>query len=340
MRVRNIVALAVFASAVMLQISVSTRAENAGIDQCQGADMLAELATTDPAAHAKVLEAAKALENTEALLWKVEKAGAPASYLFGTMHLSDSRITTLSPKVREALGQSDKVVLEVGDLSQEALIAAMATSGADLVYADGRTLSEQLTAEEFKKVETVVAASGMPGEFARILKPWLVGTLLSVSDCERRNVASGAKVLDMQIAEEAKTRGLPVSGLETINQQLTALSGVPEEQQIQMLRVSLKFADRTADMMETITQMYLSRRMGAAMPFQVALASSMGVPASAFEGFQKSLLVDRNARMSKTAQPLLNKGKSFIAVGALHLPGKTGLVALLRSAGYTITPVE
>jgi uncharacterized protein YbaP (TraB family) len=30
----------------------------------------------------------------------------------------------------------------------------------------------------------------------------------------------------------------------------------------------------------------------------------------------------------------------FISIGALHLPGKQGLVALLREAGYTVTPIE
>ena len=308
--------------------------------ECRGADMLAELATSDPAAHGKVRAEAKALENTEALLWKVEKAGTPSSYLFGTMHLSDVRITALPPKVLEALSASKFLVLEVGDLSPGALAAAMLTSPADLIYSDGRTLSGQLTPEEFAKVKAIVTSSGMPGDFANMLKPWLVSTLLSVSECERKQVAAGRKVLDMKLAEEAKKLALPVKGLESIEQQLAALSGVPDDQQLQMLRVALKFSDRTDDLMETMLQLYLKRDMGAAMPFQLALAAQMGVPATAFDGFQKLLLTDRNAHMSKTAQPLLKEGKAFIAVGALHLPGKGGLVALLREAGYTVTAAE
>lgn len=308
--------------------------------ECRGADMLAEMSASDPAAHAKVRDGAKALENTEALLWKAEKAGAAPSYLFGTMHLSDARITTLPPKVLQALKASKFLVLEVGDLSPGALAAAMLTSPADLVYSDGRTLSAQLSAEEFAKVKTIVASSGMPGDFANMLKPWLVSTLLSVSDCERKQVAAGRKVLDMKLAEEAKKLALPVKGLESIEQQLAALSGVPDDQQLQMLRVALKFSDRTDDLMETMVQLYLNRDMGAAMPFQLALAAQMGVPATAFDGFQKLLLTDRNAHMAQKALPMLAEGKAFIAVGALHLPGKGGLVALLREAGYTVTPAE
>lgn len=330
-----------FAIATAVALIMPASGAWAGTDgQCRGANMLEELALSDPAAHAKVSADAKALENTEALLWKVEKAGVAPSHLFGTIHLSDSRITDIPPKIAETLKASKTLVLEVGDLSSGALAAAMMSAGADLVYTDGRSLSDQLTEAEFGKVKEIVATAGMPGDFAKMLKPWLVSTLLSVSECERKQVAAGRKVLDMKLAETAKGLGIPVKGLELVNDQLSALSGVPEEQQLQMLKVSLKFADRTDDLMETMLQLYLKRNMGAAMPFQLALASQMGVPASAFEGFQKSLLTDRNARMSATAQPILAKGKVFMAVGALHLPGKDGLVALLRAAGYTVTPIE
>jgi uncharacterized protein len=115
---------------------------------------------------------------------------------------------------------------------------------------------------------------------------------------------------------------------------------VPEDQQVAMLKVGLKYIDRSDDIMETLVQMYVKRQVGAAMPFQLALAAENGVPASAFDGFQKTLLVDRNVKMRDAATPMLEKGNVFIAVGALHLPGETGLVSLLRERGYTVTPVE
>jgi uncharacterized protein YbaP (TraB family) len=44
--------------------------------------------------------------------------------------------------------------------------------------------------------------------------------------------------------------------------------------------------------------------------------------------------------MRDKAVEALAEGGVLIAVGALHLPGKQGLVALFREAGYTLTPVE
>jgi uncharacterized protein YbaP (TraB family) len=59
-----------------------------------------------------------------------------------------------------------------------------------------------------------------------------------------------------------------------------------------------------------------------------------------FDSAERNLLVTRNLSMRDKALPSLAEGSAMIAVGALHLPGRQGLVALLREAGYTVTPVE
>ncbi|MBS0234266.1 MAG: TraB/GumN family protein [Proteobacteria bacterium] len=308
--------------------------------RCQGTDMLGEMKSKDPDGYNKVMAESQALPNTEAMLWKIEKPGTPASYLFGTMHLSDPRIATLSPTVKDAIAHSTSVALEVADLSDKAVAAAMAKTASLIIYTNGESLKSALTADEYKDVQQTVAKAGMPGELAATMKPWLVSMLLATSDCERKQLAAGKTVLDLQVAAEAQKHGIAIKGLETIEDQLNALASIPDDQQIAMLKVGLKFIERADDMTETLVQMYTKRQIGAAMPFQLALAAESGISPSVFDGFKKSLLINRNARMRDAALPLLDEGKAFIAVGALHLPGPTGLVALLRQSGFTVTPVE
>lgn len=314
--------------------------EKAAEQQCSGNDMLAELAATDPETHGAVVAESEKLANAKSLLWKIERDDTPVSYLFGTMHLSDRRVTTLPPMAAEALSKSDTVILEVADLSPQALAAAVTRMGALIFYGDGGNLAAQLTHGEFRKVQSIVSEAGMPEDMASVMRPWLVSTLLSTSPCARRMIAAGVPVLDVSIAEEARSRGIPVVGLETVGEQLKALSGIPDDQQIQMLKAGLNYVDRQDDLLETMVQMYLQRKMGAAIPFQIALAKRVGVPQSAFEGFKRILLEERNVRMRDGALSALKVGGVFMAVGALHLPGDRGLVALLRQAGYTVTAAE
>ncbi len=308
--------------------------------RCQGTDMLAEMQVKSPDVYNKVMAESSALPNTEAVLWKIEKPGIPMSYLFGTMHLSDPRIAELPPAVIDAVAHSKAVALEVADLSDKAVAAAMTKTATLIVYTDGKSLKSALSDDEYKQVEQTVTKSGMPGELAAMMKPWLVSMLLATSDCERKQLAAGKAVLDLRVAAEAQKNGVAVTGLETIEDQLSALAAVPDDQQIAMLKVGLKYIDRADDMMETMVQMYVKRQIGAAMPFQLALAAQSGTPPSVFDGFKKTLLIDRNAKMRDAAIPLLEKGNAFIAVGALHLPGPTGLISLLREKGYAVTAVE
>lgn len=341
MRLRLVFTVAALAlAAVLPQAGVRAADKAAATDNCHGVNMLAETAARDPQTYSRIMAEAAATKNAGAMLWKIEKDGRPASYLFGTVHLTDERVTNLSPAVKGALNEAKVIALEVSDLSESATASVIAKSAPLVMFTDGRRLDNLLSNTEYEAVKTIIARSGMPVDLAASFKPWIVTMILSVSDCERNKVQQGARVLDMKIAEIGKARGLEVVGLETIPAQLESLAAVPEQQQIDMLRSSLKFADRTNDMMETLVQLYLSRKISAAMPFQIALAQQAGVTDQAFAGFQEKLLTERNEKMRAVAEPLLDEGGVFIAVGALHLPGDKGLVAILRESGYTVSPIE
>jgi uncharacterized protein len=314
--------------------------EKPSAEVCKGVDMLAETKARDSDLYQRIMAQADTTENANALLWKIERDGRPASYLFGTVHLTDDRVTRLSPAVQLALGESKTIALEVSDLSEKATTSVIAKAAPLVMFTDGQRLDKLLSSSEYETVKAIITRSGMPADLAALFKPWIVTMILSVSDCERAKVQEGARVLDMKIAEIGTQRGLKVVGLETIPDQLQALAAVPQSEQLKMLRTSLKFADRTNDMMETLVQLYLNRKIAAAMPFQIALARQVGIGDDAFAGFQQKLLIDRNVKMEKSAEPLLQDGGVFIAVGALHLVGDQGLVALLRGAGYTVTAIE
>jgi uncharacterized protein len=333
----------IFAALLLSLALLSSSVAEAQAPTCTGKNVLDELGTTDPAAHARVVAAAAGTENANAILWKVEKAGVAPSHLFGTMHLTDERINTLPPRVRKAFTDSSRLVLELDDISPGGFMKAMTENPRMvelMLFTDGRRLDQLLGAEDFRKISEVLSRAGVPAAMGGLLRPWVATMMLSVSVCEQRRMGAGLLPLDANLAKDAEKRGIKAQGLETVESQFEALAGVPEADQVEMLKSGVRFYARIDDMLETMVQLYLQRQLGAIWPLQLVLAEKVGVPSKAFESAEKSLLVTRNLGMRDKALGLLAQGNAFIAVGGLHLPGKQGLVALLREAGYTVTAVE
>ncbi|MDX2289961.1 MAG: TraB/GumN family protein [Hyphomicrobiaceae bacterium] len=307
---------------------------------CRGEDMLAGLSVTDPAAHGRILESGRPIANQQALLWRVERAGLAPSHLFGTIHVTDGRVSTLSPAVVAALDQARAVAVEVTDVSPDAAGKAMAEASALVTFTDHQRLDRLITPEAFQKAQTALGRARVPTTSLRQLKPWVVTLILAVGPCERTALDRGAKVLDQVIVDRARARKIPVVGLETLGEQLQAAAAIPLADQVELLKTAIAFSDRTDDLSEALLQLYLARRIGAALPFQSHLMEQAGARPEAITAFRREMIEKRNRTMRTRALPLLAKGGVFIAVGALHLPDADGLVALLRDAGYTVTSVD
>ncbi|MGI9477497.1 MAG: TraB/GumN family protein [Hyphomicrobiaceae bacterium] len=302
--------------------------------------MLPKLTASHPQVMQQVRVAADKIINARAILWRVEKPGKAPSHLFGTMHVSDPRITAMPAAARTAIEQSRTVALEIADVSPGAMLKAVGKVPQLMIYMDGSRLEQKLTQAEYKQVSGLLTKAGMPAEMAAVVRPWMISMVLAIPLCEQQRVASGEVALDAAIGALARKSGVPVVGLETVESQLTSLSGVPEADQLAMLRVSLAFLAQREDMFETLIQSYVKRDLGVVLALSKGLAKIAGLKASGFASFSRELIAKRNQSMFASSRPLVDKGNAFIAVGAAHLIGATGLVALYRKAGFTVTALE
>ena len=89
----------------------------------------------------------------------------------------------------------------------------------------------------------------------------------------------------------------------------------------------------------TLLSLYEQKRPTAALAVLDAAPGVSAAERAATTELTRMLLADRNETMAERAAPLLAKGGAFIAVGALHLSGKGGLIELFRKAGYQVTNV-
>jgi uncharacterized protein YbaP (TraB family) len=324
--------------ATALLVAGKVRAE---APTCTGSDMLAQLAREDPAAVAKIERDAAATPNGKGLLWKLEREGRPPSFLFGTMHMTDPRVTSLPPAAKAAYEASGTVVIETTDvLDQAGMMAALMKKPELTMFTDSTTLTSLLSPEDIKVVDAGLAARGIPLASVAKMKPWMLSAMVALPTCEMARKSAGAPVLDVKLAGDAQAAGKAVAGLETAEEQLEAMASLPMDFHIKGLVETLKLGDRMDDVVETMIVLYLNGDTGTFWPLFRAVLPSGKEDQAGYAAFEETIVTARNRTMADKAEPLLAEGNAFIAVGALHLPGPEGLVELFRKAGYEVTAVE
>ncbi|MGF1552204.1 MAG: TraB/GumN family protein [Paracoccaceae bacterium] len=315
---------------------------------CEGEDLIARLAETDPAAHAALLAEAEAVENGGRRLWRIEpEAGGAPSHLFGTYHDTEAD-DTLTPAVDAAFETAERLVVEL-TTAEVARMEKRARTDPGFVMRpeplDGvDTLSERLSPEERVAAEAVLAERGLNLAVAERLRPWMLFSTLGVPACQMRALAAGESVLDQVLVERAEARGLPVTGLETYEAALGAFDALDDEATRRLAVDALLLAAIEEDVRATLLGAYAEGEVGLLAAFGDRLARTRTAQTSEegarlAEAFAERLLVGRNRAWMDPLEAALADGGAFVAVGALHLPGEDGLVALLRERGYAVEPV-
>jgi uncharacterized protein YbaP (TraB family) len=188
-------------------------------------------------------------------------------------------------------------------------------------------------------VEIFVTAQGYPVEFAHHLKLWFLAILAALPACEAKREALDLPEVDQLLAQTAKDSGVTVVGLETPQGQLDALASMRPEVAALLLGVAARQPAMNDDLYATMLQLYRESRPAEILPISDVIGGLSEAERSAQDELMHVMLVDRNAVMAERAAPLLASGAAFIAVGALHLSGKDGLIERFRADGYTVTKV-
>jgi uncharacterized protein YbaP (TraB family) len=289
-----------------------------------------------------VAEAARAddLINADGLMWRIEKPSLAPSYLFGTIHSTDDSALEVAQRAAQLIKGSKVVATELGgpiDLIEKAkLTAAMLAKALDR---DHDTLEGVIAPEDREQFEKFLAGQGYPAEFAHHLKPWFLAILTALPACEVAREALDLPEVDQFLAQTAKDSGVKVVGLETPDEQLDAIATMRPEVAAAVLTVAAREPGINDDLYATMLRLYRESRPAEILPISDAIAGLSEAERSAQDEFMRVLVAGRNAVMAERAAPLLASGGAFIAVGALHLPGKDGLIERFRADGYTVTKV-
>jgi uncharacterized protein YbaP (TraB family) len=262
----------------------------------------------------------------QGILWRIEGAAAQPSYLLGTIHSDDARVTTLPATVSQTFQQADSFSGEIKMDLPNLMQASQAT-----LLAEGENLQQLLDPALYQQTVKLLASYGMPELVVQRMKPWAAAATLSLPRPQT------GLFLDMLLYTQAATQGKRVYGLETVSEQLGAMEAMPRDLQIAMLRDAVAQHGELDQIIEKLINAYLQRDLSALESIS-DMAMQQGDERVA-KLFTSEVVINRNRRMLERMQPRLREGNAFIAVGALHLPGQEGLLNLLRNKGYRVSPV-
>lgn len=308
---------------------------------CAGSDLLADMQAKNPAAYDAIVAEANSVPNGKGTFWKIEKPGLEPSWLLGTMHISDPRVLAMPQGAQAAFDKAAIVIVESDEITDEKQASAKLLAKPELMmFLDGKSITDLLQKDDVAKLEAGLKERGIPLNAVLKMKPWILSSFVALPACEFARKAQGASFLDMKLANDAVSANKQLLGLETLMEQIKALSDLPMSFHIQSLIDMLQLGERMDDVMATMIDLYLKGEIGMIMPMMKSIDDNLDERQGQYDAFEQRIIDDRNHVMADGATPHLEKGNVFMAVGALHLPGKVGVVELLRAKGFTLTAVR
>ncbi len=264
-------------------------------------------------------------------LWVVKSSTATV-YLFGTVHVLPRDAPWHYPALDRALAASGTLYVEEDDDSPATMQPLILEYGVD----PSHRLSSELDGADRARLESAAESAGLPGGEAGLesLKPWLAALTLAVAPIVKAGYDphSGA---DKVLQREFKAEGKPIDAFETAEEQIRFFAGLPQPQQIDLLRSTLDDFDKGPALIAALVKNWQAGDVDAIA--QVVNADMHDKYPELYE----ILLVNRNRDWAKRIQELLQQhGTIFVAVGAGHLAGPDSVQVQLAKLGIATERVH
>jgi uncharacterized protein YbaP (TraB family) len=287
---------------------------------------LAPIAAPLPGA-AQTLQSEKKF--TKGLLWRVSREGVAPSYVFGTIHVADPRVLDLPGPVNRALARSKRYYTESFQGEREAARFFEAAQ-----FEDGRRLEPLIGAGAYAKVAAMLRERQVPDEVIARLKPWAALANFTVTPEDYEKIT-----LDQKLIGLARGQKLRVLGLEGIEEQISVFERIPLDTQVELLKHALDHRDELVAMIEPTIQAWMKRDLAGVHAASDRVAERYPEIARHYRVLFRRVVENRSVVMAHRLFMPLREGRAFVAVGANHLYGGEGILALIERQGYRVERV-
>lgn len=264
-------------------------------------------------------------QEEKSLLWKISGNGLEQeSYLFGTIHLICQDKFKMEERILNALNKSKKIALEI-DMSDQNMMMEMQRLS---VNADFKNIKDEFEPEQGKAVDEFLQNKyGVGLEQLGVLKPFVLSTMILTKMMPCEEISS----YEMFFVQNAQDGEIPMVGLETIADQVKLFDHIPLETQLNDIGDLVTDGNGIQEF-ESLVAAYLNE--------DIELLYELITKNEMFHNYGDILLVDRNQKWIPIIEDLIREETTFIAVGSGHLASETGVIQLLRDAGYEVEPIK
>lgn len=262
-----------------------------------------------------------------ALLWKISGNGlSKPSYLFGTIHLIPKSEFALTDPLLAALDRSKRIAFEI-DMREMTNLGKQFSLMTKAFMRDGKTLRDLLNEEDYALVQSKMVEKGLSMGMLERLKPMFLSMMLSNEEDNLQN--NRMTSVEMELYQLARKRKLASAGLETAAYQISVFDSIPYDAQARMLVETLRSGAGGDGAYEDMIRLYRAEDISKMQSMVVEEGQDMA-------RFEELLLTRRNQNWIPVMRRLMKETPTLFAVGAGHLGGPKGVIALLRAEGYRV----
>jgi uncharacterized protein YbaP (TraB family) len=261
----------------------------------------------------------------KSLLWKISGNGLKeTSYLFGTIHMICKDQFFMDEKIENALAASKVLAMEL-NMADPNLMAEMQQLS---VNPGMENIKGEFTEEQSAALDKFLKDSYGAGlDQLGVLKPMVLSSMVLIKMLPCTEQSS----YEMFFTEKAKSQDKPVKGLETVAFQMGVFDQIPQKLQIDELG---KMVTDPEGMEE------FEKLVGAYLDQDIDKLFGLITENEMFQEYGDLLLEERNKNWIPKIEEMVKEQATFIAVGSGHLGSETGVINLLRKAGYTVEALK
>ena len=281
------------------------------------------------AAHPGAARAEEPLSYSESLFWRLQYPSGNHGYIFGTLHSPDRRLIPFVDYLRSYIEDADVVYFEHTTRDLETTYDA----------------AESLVDEPLRNRLEPALYDRVTSYFHRLYWStwWLEYTPIFYIESFIAQEHSTEDILDTRLELVALRHGVPRS-LETTEERLRLVRIAEQLDANDIIASVFHFIDEYPDAWDEAVEHYIAMDLNWFMDTTGYACDEMTDAdwcdtMDAYEAAWQEDIVLRDRAMASRIDAAMENQSIFVAVGAAHLPGHDGILALLVDKGFSVTPV-